>query len=122
MILAYECVRGQQRAGANHLRIAGRHVEGVDRLMLRLSGVVLVVGIGDIEVRLCRLQIQVKGRRRSCVRVETVEQRRTVTMIVHRLELWRIQKAIRLHAVDRYEVAEVVRAATEVEVGGRTAE
>jgi len=41
MVLAHEGVCREQRAGADHLRVAGRDVERVDLLVLVLGGVYL---------------------------------------------------------------------------------
>ena len=87
----------------------GRHVEGVDLLVLILAERVLVVGIGHVEGRprawTLRWNVLVFPAWAS-----TGRKRHARALIVERFELRRIQESIGPQAADREEVPDRVRA------------
>ena len=72
VIATDEAVRCEQGVRTNHSGIAGRDVEGVDVLVLRLLA--LIERVGHVETRLCGLNVEVQCVGAVRAKVETIEE------------------------------------------------
>ena len=88
--------------------------------MLRLIG--RVVSVRNVERGSPDVHVQAQRVRDVGMKVEAVEERLAVPLVVQRLELGRIEVAIRPHRAQRQEVPDGVRAAADAGVEDRRGE
>ena len=94
VVLPHIGVGGQQPAAGERARVAGRQVEGVDRLDLVLTGRLLIVVIRHLEPRPRELHVEMERAVRIVLPVEAIEDRFLISTIVQGRELRRIEEAI----------------------------